>query len=538
MTPQLAGRLAVLAVAVAAPAWAQTPLYPGQTGAELRASIRAGYTPTLTLDYGPARDSLYAYAQRADGQVCGVYSGFCIQLTPGADPSTSAFDQGVNAEHSWPQSRGAQNDPARADLHILFPARADVNSGRSNFPYAEIPDAETDTWFRLDQAQSAVPTENLDEWSERQEAYPGTAYRGRFEPRESVKGAVARAAAYFAAVWEPAVGLFGERDFLRVQLAALQAWHAEDPATDAERARSAYVAGLQGAENPFVLDPTLLDRAFTDGYQGDDSGTGGPNDAAVWVNELHYDNVQGDRGEFVEIAGPAGTDLDGWRIVLHSGNGGEAYSDRALSGIIPDEGAGFGAVAFQYPANGLQNGAPDGLVLVDDNGDVVQALSYEGQMVFVGGPADGLTSQDIGVQESNAETAAGQSLRLTGTGDSYADFAWAGPSAESPGTLNPGQSIGVGTPTEPAPTAGSFVVSVYPNPARDHVSIRLPLGAPATVEVEVEVVDVLGRVILRATPPYSAGGLSVRLDGLAPGAYVLSATDGRARWSVPFSVSR
>ena len=235
-------RLALHLAVLAAPAVAQTTLYPGQTGAELRASIRAGFTPDSTLDYGPARDSLYAYAQRSQGQVCGIYSGFCIQLTPGADASTSAFEQGINAEHSWPQSRGAQNDPQCGDLHILFPARA---------------------------------------------------------------------AAYFAAVWEPSVGLFGERDFLRDQLADLQAWNAQDPATDAERARSAYVATLQGAENPFVLDPTLLDRAFTDGYQGDDSGTGGPRDAAVWVNEIHYDNAGADQNEFIEVAGPAGTDLAG-----------------------------------------------------------------------------------------------------------------------------------------------------------------------------------------------------------------------------------
>ena len=523
-------RLAFLAALLATTAAsAQTTLYPGLSGAELRAAIRADYTPTLTLDYGPARDSLYTYAQRSQGQVCGIYSGFCITLAPGADASASAAGQGINAEHSWPQSRGAQNDPQRGDLHILFPARSNVNSGRNNFPYAEIPDAETGTWFRLDQAQSAIPTENIDEWSERQEAYPGTPYRGRFEPKEDAGGDVARAAAYFAAVWEPVVGRFGERDFLRVQLPALRAWNAQDPPTDAERARSAYVAGIQGAENPFVLDPTLLDRAFTDNYEGDDSGTGGPNDATVWINELHYDDEGGDQGEFIEVAGPAGTDLSGWRLVLHSGNGGEAYSDRTLSGIIPNEGAGFGAIAFTYPANGIQNGAPDGLVLADDNGDVVQALSYEGVMVFVGGPADGLTSTDIGVQESNAETAAGQSLRLVGTGDSYGDFMWAGPSAESPGVLNPGQSIGVGTPTEPAPAAQAFVVSVYPNPAHDRVTVEAP------GRIDVEVLDALGRRVARATGLDRA---EIDVSALARGVYTARVTAPAGASSRVFSVVR
>ena len=30
---------------------------------------------------------------------------------------------------------------------------------------------------------------------------------------------------------------------------------------------------------------------------------------SVWINEFHYDNNGGDVGEFVEIAGVAGTDL-------------------------------------------------------------------------------------------------------------------------------------------------------------------------------------------------------------------------------------
>ncbi len=46
---------------------------------------------------------------------------------------------------------------------------------------------------------------------------------------------------------------------------------------------------------------------------------GGP---AVFINEIHYDNAGTDTGEAVEIAGPAGTDLTGWSLVLYNGNGG------------------------------------------------------------------------------------------------------------------------------------------------------------------------------------------------------------------------
>ncbi len=37
---------------------------------------------------------------------------------------------------------------------------------------------------------------------------------------------------------------------------------------------------------------------------------------SVFINEIHYDNTGTDAGESIEVAGPAGTDLTGWTIVL------------------------------------------------------------------------------------------------------------------------------------------------------------------------------------------------------------------------------
>ena len=45
----------------------------------------------------------------------------------------------------------------------------------------------------------------------------------------------------------------------------------------------------------------------------------------VFINEIHYDNCGTDTGEAIEIAGPAGTDLTGWSLVLYNGNGGAVY---------------------------------------------------------------------------------------------------------------------------------------------------------------------------------------------------------------------
>ena len=50
--------------------------------------------------------------------------------------------------------------------------------------------------------------------------------------------------------------------------------------------------------------------------------------APAFINEIHYDNAGGDTGEFVEIAGAAGTDLTGWKIVLYNGANGATFLAR------------------------------------------------------------------------------------------------------------------------------------------------------------------------------------------------------------------
>ena len=162
-----------------------------------------------------------------------------------------------------------------------------------------------------------------------------------------------------------------------------------------------------------------------------------PPNGPVWINEIDYDNVGTDSNEYIEIAGPAGTDLSTYSIVLYNGSGGASYSTTNLSGTIDDEGCGYGAVHFIYPVNGIQNGNPDGVALISNDTSVVQFLSYGGTFDAVGGPADGYTSVDIGVIDSNTQII---SVQLEGTGNTYADYTWA-TNALSPGVLNLNQAI-------------------------------------------------------------------------------------------------
>jgi len=159
----------------------------------------------------------------------------------------------------------------------------------------------------------------------------------------------------------------------------------------------------------------------------------------VFINEFHYDNASTDTGEAIETAGPAGTDLTGWDIVLYNGSNGSVYNTIPLSGPIPDIDSGFGMVVIDLPTNGLQNGGPDGIALVN-NSTVEQFLSYEGSFVAVGGPANGMISTDIGVSESSS-TPAGNSLQLTGAGLMGSDFTWAAAQPNTFDATNTGQSF-------------------------------------------------------------------------------------------------
>ncbi len=447
----------------------QQAIFPDLEGEDLLAALSSAYAPDQTLGYGPARDSLYAYLQRERGFVEGVYTGFSVVLDPEADPSQDAFAKGINAEHTWPQSKGAGTEPQRSDLHILYPARVQANSARSNHPYDEIPDALTDAWYRLNESQSNVPSELIDEYSEKDNEHPDPRYEGRFEPREARAGDVARAALYFYAIYRSEAEA-EDSAFFDAQKDALLAWHTQDLVDAEEYARSEYIATLQDAANPFVLDTSLVRRAF-----GTSGGGGAPPSdpvVATWINELHYDNEGADTGEFVEVIvrHPDMLDLADLSIVFYNGSDDGTYgSELMLTEFTTGENVGDYTV-FSIDEDGIQNGSPDGLVLCYqgspvESGGVVQFLSYEGTITATDGCAQGLTSTDIGVEEGSS-TPVGQSLQLTGTGASYADFAWTGPSVDSPGALNANQTLEEDqvTEDETPPVCGEIIMDRDANP--------------------------------------------------------------------------
>ena len=101
------------------------------------------------------------------------------------------------------------------------------------------------------------------------------------------------------------------------------------------------------------------------------------------INEIHYDNAGVYTLEGVEIVGKAGYDLSCFSIYLYNGSDSLLYNTVSLSGIIPNDSCGYGAIWF--PISAIQNGDAsngDGIALANSCTNYkVQFLSYEGSFV-------------------------------------------------------------------------------------------------------------------------------------------------------------
>lgn len=235
------------------------PVFPGLNGQVLLDSLFSRYLPLTVLDYGMARDTLFSKVLAIDDDTlrC-IYSGHALYLDPTQDPTQYVYLNGgmlgINTEHAYPQSKGAANGNARSDMHHLYPARIPVNEARGDRPFAEIPDNQTDKWFRNAQVQTGIPTQNIEQYAEANEIY--------FEPREKVKGDMARSIFYFYTMYRNQANI-ADPNFFELQRATLCAWNVQDPADSIELRKTWRIAHWQeGKPNPFVLDCTLANRCW------------------------------------------------------------------------------------------------------------------------------------------------------------------------------------------------------------------------------------------------------------------------------------
>jgi hypothetical protein len=177
------------------------------------------------------------------------------------------------------------------------------------------------------------------------------------------------------------------------------------------------------------------------------------------INELDYDNVSTDTAEFIELYNPslATASLAGLQVVLVNGGTSTVYDTIDLSpagslasgAYLVIAGAGVtpapGAMKLDpvWSQDQIQNGAPDGLALIDSvTHTVIDALSYEGSITsatIVGFPApvslvEG-TALPPTVADSNTAT---RSLCRLPNGQDTNDAAtdWAACATLTPGAAN------------------------------------------------------------------------------------------------------
>ena len=220
----------------------QDIIAPDLNSNELLEHLNLNYKTNNVLSYSSARDVLYGdiEAPSNNGIVNGIYTNYGVTLPSNVDPSSHLYDNGLDCEHLWPQSMGAGQSPMKSDMHHLRPCKSNVNSSRGNKPYNEINDNETNTWFRLNMQTSSIPSSFIDEYSE--------SGSSSFEPREDVKGDVARSMFYFYTMY-PDVA---DDNFFNTQKEILKTWHYQDPVDSNELQRTWSIASYQdNLPNPF-----------------------------------------------------------------------------------------------------------------------------------------------------------------------------------------------------------------------------------------------------------------------------------------------
>jgi hypothetical protein len=189
-----------------------------------------------SLGYDSAKKAIFTVAGGGVDIVGGVieclYTGLTVPPDGTMGPGT------LNAEHTWPQSEGADTEPARSDLNHIFPADNSANSYRGSLPFGE----------------SDCVAASSCSWSVGG-SWIGPAIGGGgkvFSVRPERRGDVARAHFYFAVRYQLPIPA-SEESWLRL-------WNQADPPDARERDRAAAIEKLQLKRNPFVDRPDFVDK--------------------------------------------------------------------------------------------------------------------------------------------------------------------------------------------------------------------------------------------------------------------------------------
>jgi len=221
----------------------------GLSGDALIDYLIDNYKPSNVLSYNNARDVLYAEVDKINGEVKAVYTNYAVQLPTDVDPSTHLYENGIDCEHVWPQSLYEGTAPMKSDMHHLRPCKTNVNSSRGHNPFGEV-NTNQNHWYWLEYDLTNPPTQNIDEYSE--------SASNLFEPREDMKGDIARTIFYFYTMYSNVA----DDNFFEIQKDILYDWHQIDSITSEEIIRTNKISEYQDYPNPFIIDDSLIQRCY------------------------------------------------------------------------------------------------------------------------------------------------------------------------------------------------------------------------------------------------------------------------------------
>jgi endonuclease I len=245
------------------------------TGAALKAVLHSIINNHTRRSYAQVWEDLKITDEDTNNtnNVILLYSGFSYPKSlNGGDPND------WNREHVWPSSHGfSDSDTAYTDIHHLRPTDVTVNGARGNLDFDN------------------GGTENSEA--------PGNFADGdSWEPRDAVKGDVARMVFYMSTRYEQTgnydlelvnyAGTSGP--ILGVESTLLQ-WHIDDPVDTYELNRHEKIYNIQGNRNPFIDHPEFVAKIWSD------TGTTPPPtaDSSFYISEVS--DASAFNNEYLEI---------------------------------------------------------------------------------------------------------------------------------------------------------------------------------------------------------------------------------------------
>jgi len=231
----------------------QEIIFPGLRGDSLTTELKKYYTPKTVLPYDQARTKLYTDIFHQNDSLECFYSGYKIPVPSGTNILSWTAKYGIQTEHLFPRSLGSASMPALGDLHHLVTTRANINTLRRNAPFTEIPDVQTKYWILKDKVITIIPGKDIHLYSESKS--------NAFEPSEFRKGDIARSMFYFYTFYKSEADR-NSKTFFSSMLPDLCRWHRSDKVDSTEVFRSFAIARVQSNINPFIFDPSLVERCY------------------------------------------------------------------------------------------------------------------------------------------------------------------------------------------------------------------------------------------------------------------------------------